>query len=144
MCKYCCCCCVCKHSITLSEHILHPILALLTRPAEFPIITTTKIVPQGLQSLKKKKRERNAKVSSDHACVHISMCQALCPWVAPWNYNLKLVRSVQQEPQTHQFNWHLAFGSLVFQNTRGLLLQSPMRGSSRVKSPDPWGREQRQ
>lgn len=51
--------------------------------------------------------------------------------------NLWLVRSVQRQPQTHQLNWHSAFCSLVFQNTQGLVLQSPMRGSSRVKSPDP-------
>lgn len=51
--------CCCEYLIIPLEHIRHPTLALLTRPAAFPIIIHVKSTSQGLQSLKK-----NAKVSS--------------------------------------------------------------------------------
>ena len=61
--KHCCRCC--KYSIIASAHIRHPTLALLTRPAEFPIITTVKTTSQGLQSFSFFFFfQRNAKVSS--------------------------------------------------------------------------------
>lgn len=43
-------CCRCKYLITALKHIRYPSLALLTRPAEFPIITTVKATSQVLQS----------------------------------------------------------------------------------------------
>lgn len=46
--------CCCEYLIIPLEHIRHPTLALLTRPAAFPIIIHVKSTSQGLQSLKKK------------------------------------------------------------------------------------------
>lgn len=54
--------------------------------------------------------------------------------------NLQLARGVQRELQTHQLYWHSPFCSLVFHNTRALVLQCAMKGSSQVKSHDPWER----